>query len=681
MKKNICKIVVFCVLSLLIGITSTIGYFVYSYGANSSNEFVIQLNAGNIIDEIRIDDVNYRLAIFESENFKLYEQNAIENDFKIEALNDTNLYYKLSGVESLYIKFENSKNTLFFVNGEDRTDLITDNTLNYKENVYEYITTLSAGKICLVGIIFIAVSAVLLLAIFKFYSYMKKNEKDTKFTILYSILYAISLFIILLFSYYVLYDVFRFFVVIPVALIIMYNIITFKCKDYEKLYLICAFTFGVLMIYIMAPCNVPDEASHYTKGYELAGVYGQEGQGLIQTPKATNEFLNMFSNIQFKDNDISARYYFREVFRVSDYNDFADYMVNYANVKKAFFVPYILCGIAVKLGSMINMSPFVIFLVARLLNLIFATVVTYFALKITPRFKKVLFIIAILPIVIQQSGAINVDTYTNAVAFLLIAYILKLIYELKEIKLKDIVKLFCFGLLLCFGKFGYFPVALMLILIPNDKFKSKKVAIAIKVTFFIFMLIVSYFFNTINNYIITDVVNDEANVYGLKYILTNPMSAIAIYFRSFLIRLDQDIFRGYFNCFGYSTITLKTIPYLVTFAIYLVVLFTKEAEDEEEKLSIKERIVYTLIFVMLIGIIYTVAFSAWTKVGGRSILGVQSRYFIPLLPLIYFVIQDLGIKVNVSEKIKKLLNGRDLSFVLISITYIIAFATIISFFA
>ena len=66
--------------------------------------------------------------------------------------------------------------------------------------------------------------------------------------------------------------------------------------------------------------------------------------------------------------------------------------------------------------------------------------------------------------------------------------------------------------------------------------------------------------------------------------------------------------------------------------------------------------------------------------GARSILGVQSRYFIPLLPLLYFVIQDLGLKISMPEKIKNKLGNRDLSFVLISITYIIAFATIISFF-
>lgn len=667
---------------ILLSITafSVIGYMNYDYGANNYNEYVINLKAGNIIEEIRIDDVNYRLAMYESDCLKAIEQDPQTYDFQLEVIKDTSLYYNLSCSETIEVTFVDSQGASFYINGEDHSDLIVDNMINYDPLPYEFIIESNKAKTTLAGMAFLLVNAIFLYIIFRFYDYMKSDNKETLLVIINSIAYAISLFVILLFLYYPLYDGFRFFVIIPIAALIIYNIVCFKGKDYEKLYITCAITFGVLMIFLMPPCNVPDEASHYTKGYEIAHVYGDEGQGFIQTPVATNEFLKVAANVQSHDNDISARFYYKEVLRNSDYSQFIDGKVNYANVKKAFIVPYIICGIVVKIGTMLSLSPLVIFLLVRLLNLLFATIITYFAIKIAPRFKRVFFIIGLLPIVIQQSAAINVDTYTDAVAFLLIAFILKLIYEIKEIGIKQLLLLFGAGLLLCFGKFGYFPVALMLFLIPNSKFKSKASGIIVKISFFVFMLVVSYFFNTINNYIITDVINDETNVYGLKYILTNPFSAIAVYFRSFLIRLDQDIFRGYFNCFGYSTVVLKTIPYLVTFAMYIIILCTKEAEDEEKKLTILEKIVYTVIFVMLIGIIYTVAFSAWTKMGARSILGVQSRYFIPLLPLLYFVIQDIGLKISVPEKIKEKLGNRDLSFVLISITYIIAFATIISFF-
>lgn len=680
MNKKIKKIIVFLVLLLFISVFSVIGYMNYEYSANNYNEYVINLKAGNIIEEIRIDDINYRLAMYEDENLKAIEQNPQNYDFQLEVINDTSLYYNLSCSETLKITFVNSEGASFIINGQDHSDLIEDNTINYDPLPYEYIVNANKSKTNTVSFVFLIVNAILLFIIYRFYEYMKSDNKETLLVIIHSVAYAISLFVILLFSYYPLYDAFRFFVIIPIGTFIIFNILYFKGKDYEKLYIICAITFGVLMIFLMPPCNVPDEASHYTKGYELAHIYGEEGQGFIQTPVDTYEFLNVAANVQSHDNDISARFYYKEVLRNSDYSQFIEGKVNYANVKKAFFVPYIICGVVVKIGTMLSLSPLVIFLLVRLLNLLFATIVTYFAIKIAPRFKRVLFIVGLLPIVIQQSGAINVDTYTDAVAFLLIAYMLKLIYEIKQIGIKQLLLLFGAGLLLCFGKFGYFPIALMLLLVPNEKFKSKTKGIVTKVAFFVFMLIVSYFFNTINNYIITDVVNDETNVYGLKYILTNPLSAIAVYFRSFLIRLDQDIFRGYFNCFGYSTVTLKTIPYLLTFAMYIIILCTKEADDKEKKLTLFEKIVYILIFVMLIGIIYTVAFSAWTKVGARSILGVQSRYFIPLLPLLYFVIQDIGLKVNISEKIKSKLGNRDLSFVLISLTYIIAFATIISFF-
>lgn len=684
MKKKIIKIALFLVVAIFLGISSAIGYITYDYSSKNYNEYTINLKAGNIIDEIRINNSKKNLKLFENENLKTFKENeeSEENQLlKMLVLNDETLNIKLFSSESISVTFENCDNTTFIINNEDKTELIKDNYLAYKDSSFKFLKEMNSNKIAMYMLAFIIIDSIFLYLIIKFYEYMRSDGNETRFIIIHSLAYAISLFVIMLFSYYVLYDLLKYFVIIPVALFIIFNILMFKGKNYEKLYLACAITFGVLMIFIMAPSNVPDEASHYIKGYELSGIYGEEGNGFIQLPSVTNDFLSINGNVQEYDNKISARYYFKELFKSSDYSELMDGMAYYVNVKKAFFVPYILLTICVKIGVSLSLSPLMIFLISRLLNLLFASFITYFAIKIAPRFKKILFIIALLPIVIQQSGALNVDSYTNAVGFLLLAYLLKLIYEINEIRVKEIVLLFLSGLLLCFGKFGYFPIALMLILVKNEKFKSKNIGIIIKVLFFVFMLFGSFFFNTINNFLIPGIMNDKENVYGLKYILTNPLSAIAIYGRSLLIRHDQDIFRGFFNCYGYSTITLQSIPYLVSFVMYVIILFTKEADNQEKRLNNIERVVYLGIFAMLIAIIYTIAFASWTIVGGRSILGVQARYFIPLLPLLYFVIQDIGININLSDSTKEKLKNRDIYFILMSITYIIAYFTIICFFA
>ena len=57
----------------------------------------------------------------------------------------------------------------------------------------------------------------------------------------------------------------------------------------------------------------------------------------------------------------------------------------------------------------------------------------------------------------------------------------------------------------------------------------------------------------------------------------------------------------------------------------------------KSKFKYYELIIPLLIVLIIIGLIYTSLFIQWTSYGSSQIIGVQGRYFLPFLPLLFFI--------------------------------------------
>ena len=84
--------------------------------AKTIEEFLSEYNSlkneANIIEEIRIDDVNYRLAMYESDCLKAIEQDPQTYNFQLEVIKDTSLYYNLSCSETIDVTFPSKQKSV-----------------------------------------------------------------------------------------------------------------------------------------------------------------------------------------------------------------------------------------------------------------------------------------------------------------------------------------------------------------------------------------------------------------------------------------------------------------------------------------------------------------------------------------------------------------------------------------
>ena len=102
---------------------------------------------------------------------------------------------------------------------------------------------------------------------------------------------------------------------------------------------------------------------------------------------------------------------------------------------------------------------------------------------------------------------------------------------------------------------------------------------------------------------------------------------------------------GHFNS---QASVLFTFPCLILFTTMFVV---DEDDKNRVEFSTIEKVVYACVFAIIVLLVYTSLYVAWTAVRSAIILGVQSRYFLPAILLMAIVLDNK--KVVLKEPFKE----------------------------
>lgn len=115
---------------------------------------------------------------------------------------------------------------------------------------------------------------------------------------------------------------------------------------------------------------------------------------------------------------------------------------------------------------------------ARIINMIVAILLLYLAIKQMPFGKRGMLISMCFPIAIEGFTSMSPDALTIAVSYLITAYVLNIVFNKeKNIEKKDIFVLALLSIVIALCKIVYLPLVGLLLLIPKEKFKSKKTQI------------------------------------------------------------------------------------------------------------------------------------------------------------------------------------------------------------
>lgn len=637
MKNKISLLVVTILISLAMASSLSVAIESRKY-----DKYDIKFSRNTSIEKVVINKANMPLERYLSDTSKIVTEKDEDSEEEKEVITteeeNSGFSIMLSTIDDLYIKFEG--NVDVFLNGTK-----VDTGDGHYNRVIGRIELLKNNMKYVILLFFILLPIVFGINIYIKKFLIKLKNDDAK--LIHIILFMLSIFLFYLFAFYFCMHISS--VATVICIVLATSCMLFYLKDeinknLEKAYLILATIFGITMMFIIPPFNVPDEGAHFNKSFEYT-LNQTTKDAKCNLPESVENFRYKYEHGSYDyDAKLNFKSYFSDLFDSGNYEKISNNKRGYGNTINLPVLAYIPSIITFAFFRIMNVSPFILFFSGRFVNLMIMIIICYYSIKNLPKFKSIFFVVALLPIFLHQGMGLNQDWLTNAMGVAIIAYVIKMKYLYEKVDTKKLLILSVMAVSIAFCKFGYFFVTLLSLAIPNDKFKNKKVGIIFKTLVIIAPAFIAYLQNSgaINN---AAEVESESNYYALSYAIQNPFKIIKIFWNTFVQRGKLDLLSGLCDGFGISTKWLDSIASFIVGNICLILILTAKNEDEK-KIKPVERIFLLLTFGVIFGVIYCSLFFTWTVKGSETVSGLQPRYFIIPALLLYMSLDNDILRIN-----------------------------------
>ena len=536
----------------------------------------------------------------------------------------------------------------------------TDNTVSWSYNwdsrkmwksAFE-MKSLKAPEYIILFVLIFAINMVCLVGIKRFYV-MILEEKLRAVNIAEMM---ISSFIIGLLSLYVLCKIFgggvMFFAIVPVFVFIVRNRRNLEGKIYY-LYAILFGVFSIFVIFLLPPGHVPDEYSHFIKVYEASVVgdshttlrEGEEFRGkvFIYLPEAIRKMEGQFMvdnssyNVKY-DLDNYFKLYYRGINNKKIDEEYF-WFGNTANLNSAAYIMDIPLQ---RIMNFLSLPASICIQIIRCFHALVYALVGYILLKKLTNYRRIFFVIMLLPIVVQQSVGINQDWLTNLTAFVFVGAVL-MIKEKEKFTLRDFIFLCSLSFLLGNLKAGYFAVCFFVFILPRGQFGSRKTEWVCKVGILApcILLTAGVYFNAAG----TIVSEGELPFYSIGFILNHPFRTMNIYLDTFEKYGIYSITNGLISGFGWYTHYAGDflVSLMGTAEIILLLSSNEKGSKTEAGLGI-------INYIIIVLFVFTSMFLSWTTVDSSIVCGLQPRYFIVALLCLSIGIQNKKLRLELKYK-------------------------------
>ncbi len=428
------------------------------------------------------------------------------------------------------------------------------------------------------------------------------------------------------------------------VLISLYKISNNKERKIKKefLFLGASLVIGIIFIFINVPQIRYDEHAHFWRAYEIAS-----GNIISRT---TNKLPESVIEL-FKREDGS---YPNKEF---NYETIKEKVQEPLNGEKSIVFPvgatgsltpisYIPQVIGTLAGRILNLSPMIIFWLARITNLLCYIILVFFAIKLMPfeKWKSILMIIALFPMTMNLATTLSPDTVIIGATFLAISYVFHLKVAVEKITIQNIVILGILFMIPTVCKIVYFPVCFLLFILPKEKFENGLK----RILYYILTLVIVFVPYFVLNKLVS--IGDYAIAIRTN-IIEQILFTISDLGRDFITAVNtfySESSSYFFEMIGgWNTINIVSI---VIFIILILETFNKNEESIQYVFTKKEKIIFlSIIFIETLGVIAAM-YLGWTQAKQTVVEGIQGRYFLPILPLVCMLAGKNKIEINMKNK-------------------------------
>lgn len=424
--------------------------------------------------------------------------------------------------------------------------------------------------------------------------------------------------------------------VLGIGYYLIFRKISEKKIKLENVFLLIAIPIGLIYCIVTPFGKIPDEITHATKAIDISR--GHLISKANENGEAELTYSQKLEDI-FSLNNKTYENYFDAI--KSNNNELTVY--KFSNMALYSPICHLAPAVGILVAKIFSASLIIQLYIGRIMNLLLSIILVYFAIKYIPFNKILIIVIALLPISMQEFASLSSDALTIAISLFYVAYILHLRFDddVKNLTKKDWWILIISTITVSMSKIVYLPLCLFVFLIPENKLNSRKDKILKLGTLFVGVTILNLLWLVYSSRFLIEYnigVNSKQQV---LFILKNPIEycfimlrTLVTYFQSWWLGLV-----GYdLGIFGLHIINISYI-FAYSLSIVLIVLFLSN-EDKNKKIDKITRYIFLFVFICVVVLIFTSLYVQFNKVRNTHIIGIQPRYFIPLLLLIPIIFNN-----------------------------------------
>lgn len=414
----------------------------------------------------------------------------------------------------------------------------------------------------------------------------------------------------------------------------------------------------LLFSVVFPPFSVADEYHHYLSSYWLSECVTSEAEwSRPETISMRADDWELYSSHGARDD-------------ASDYQQFTIDAAAYQQVFDEFSlgkkydgevsVPsYAMFGFTLggenaiaKVGSVIgilfakllNLGAYPLFYFGRIFSAAFFVACAVAAVRITPVGRNVFMAVSLLPMTLQLAGSYSYDGGTIGLSFVFLALVLKAMLGEGRLNRGDLIVLAVFAALMSPCKAVYVLEVGLVLFIPSRRFSSKRNALIIKMGILVLAaasvavtklsMVASVSSGT------TTFAFAGERTYSLADLLSNPLATLSLFFRTLDTAGDSYWMTAIGSNLGWLQQNIGMPAFFMGIYVVFLLCSAQRSEDDPLEIALWQRVVFLAISgAVWLAVMLSMTVS-WTPMSSLTVQGVQGRYILPVLPLIFLALRS-----------------------------------------
>ena len=411
----------------------------------------------------------------------------------------------------------------------------------------------------------------------------------------------------------------------------------------EGIFLWLGLLSGVVSLLVTPPFQVPDEQVHFFRAYQLSQGHvvaehlnGQTGGHLPKSvPETVDRLLAPLAGRPEEKVDLEA------VTRLMTLplNRTETRFVAFESSAVYSPIPYLPQVLGISIGKLFDLSPLALLYLARLSSLVVAVSLLCLAIRTVPILKWSYFLIAVSPMAMFQMASVSADGFTVGIALLVSALLARYASSAATVTGGRLLVLTAAATLLTLSK-QYLLIPLLYFMIPWEKVGSPRRYVG----FFLVLIgacalgLAAWLTLVRSVYVPVGWVPGVDPAAQARLILSSPLAFLELALTDYLSSMPGyvDQMTGRYLGWVDTELPLALIRSHQVLLVLTAVLDTRSGI----RVTWTQRGVALAVLCANMLLVSTLLYLSNNPVGAPTVVGIQGRYFIPLLPLFLLVLHN-----------------------------------------